>query len=58
MNNSQRKTTLEFTSRLHLNSIGHKIMGDPIHGIEEILADNFLKNKLNKEGRYKNSGEH
>jgi 23S rRNA pseudouridine1911/1915/1917 synthase len=44
--------------RVHLNSIGHKIMGDPIYGIEEILADNFLKNKLNKEERYKISGEH
>ena len=34
--------------RVHLNSIGHKIIGDPIYGIEEKIADLFLKNKLSE----------
>ena len=37
--------------RVHLNSIGHKIVGDPIYGIEEKIADLFLKNKLNEDER-------
>ena len=37
--------------RVHLNSIGHKIIGDPIYGIEEKIADLFLKNKLNEDER-------
>jgi 23S rRNA pseudouridine1911/1915/1917 synthase len=37
--------------RVHLNSIGHKIIGDPIYGIEEKIADLFLKNKLSKDER-------
>ena len=37
--------------RVHLNSIGHKIVGDPIYGIEEKIADLFLKNKLSKDER-------
>ena len=37
--------------RVHLNSIGHKIVGDPIYGIEEKIADLFLKNKLSESKR-------
>ena len=37
--------------RVHLNSIGHKIIGDPIYGIDEKITDNFLKNKLSKKER-------
>ena len=37
--------------RVHLNSIGHKIVGDPIYGIEEKIADLFLKNKLSEDER-------
>ena len=37
--------------RVHLNSIGHKIIGDPIYGIEEKIADLFLKNKLSEDER-------
>ena len=37
--------------RVHLNSIEHKIVGDPIYGIEEKIADLFLKNKLSKDER-------
>jgi 23S rRNA pseudouridine1911/1915/1917 synthase len=37
--------------RVHLNSIGHKIIGDPIYGIEEKIADLFLKNKLSENER-------
>ena len=39
--------------RVHLNSIGHKIVGDPIYGIEEKIADLFLKNKLSEDERLK-----
>ena len=37
--------------RVHLNSIGHKIVGDPIYGVEEKIADLFLKNKLSEDER-------
>ena len=37
--------------RVHLNSIGHRIIGDPIYGIEEKITDLFLKNKLNENER-------
>jgi 23S rRNA pseudouridine1911/1915/1917 synthase len=37
--------------RVHLNSIGYKIIGDPLYGINEDFANNFLKNKVSKEKR-------
>ena len=39
--------------RVHLNSIGHKIIGDPIYGIDEKITDLFLKNKLSEDERLK-----
>jgi 23S rRNA pseudouridine1911/1915/1917 synthase len=42
--------------RVHLDSIGHKIVGDPIYGVDEFLADKFLKNQLSNEERIKISG--
>jgi 23S rRNA pseudouridine1911/1915/1917 synthase len=42
--------------RVHLNSIGHKIVGDPIYGVNELLTDKFLKNQLSNEERIKISG--
>jgi 23S rRNA pseudouridine1911/1915/1917 synthase len=44
--------------RVHLNSIGHKIIGDPIYGIEENIADLFLKNKLSESERLKLTKSH
>jgi len=42
--------------RVHLDSIGHKIVGDPIYGVNELLTDKFLKNQLSNEERIKISG--
>ena len=42
--------------RVHLNSIGHKIVGDPIYGVDEFLADKFLKNQLSNEERIEIAG--
>ena len=39
--------------RVHLNSIGHRIIGDPIYGIDEKITDLFLKNKLSEDERLK-----
>jgi 23S rRNA pseudouridine1911/1915/1917 synthase len=44
--------------RVHLNSVGHKIIGDPIYGIEENIADLFLKNKLSESERLKLTKSH
>ncbi|MDZ7819887.1 MAG: RNA pseudouridine synthase [Aliarcobacter sp.] len=37
--------------RVHLDSIGHKIVGDTLYGVDENFADKFLKNKISKEKR-------
>ena len=37
--------------RVHLNSIGHKIVGDFLYGVDEKFADDFLKNKISEEKR-------
>lgn len=42
--------------RVHLNSISHRIVGDPIYGIDEEIADRYLLKQLNKEDRLKYTG--
>ena len=37
--------------RVHLNFIRHKIVGDPLYGVDESFADDFLKNKITQEKR-------
>lgn len=37
--------------RVHLNSIGHSIVGDPLYGVKEEFANQFLKNQISKEKR-------
>ncbi|MBU0925276.1 RNA pseudouridine synthase [bacterium] len=44
--------------RVHLNSIGHKIIGDPLYGVDEKFSNNFLNNKISEEKRYKEVGNH
>jgi 23S rRNA pseudouridine1911/1915/1917 synthase len=44
--------------RVHLNSIEHKIIGDPIYGIDEKIANNFLKSKVSKDERFKLTNSH
>ncbi len=42
--------------RVHLNSIGHKIIGDSLYGVKEDFADKFLKDNISRELRTKISG--
>ena len=42
--------------RVHLESIGHRIIGDPIYGVSEQVADDYLCKKLSKEERIKQTG--
>ncbi len=37
--------------RVHLESIGHSIVGDPIYGVDEDIADKYLLKKLTLEER-------
>ena len=37
--------------RVHLYSIGHKIVGDPIYGVDEVIADRYLLKSLSLEER-------
>ena len=32
--------------RVHLDSIGHKIVGDPLYGLDEKFANDFLRNSI------------
>jgi len=43
--------------RVHLDSIGHRIVGDPIYGLDEAIVDKFLKKELSFDERIKVSGE-
>jgi len=42
--------------RVHLDSIGHSILGDPIYGVDEQVADNFLKKTLSEKDRVELTG--
>jgi 23S rRNA pseudouridine1911/1915/1917 synthase len=42
--------------RVHLNHINHTIIGDPIYGVNEIIADQYLCKKLTLENRVKYTG--
>jgi 23S rRNA pseudouridine1911/1915/1917 synthase len=42
--------------RVHLHSIGHTILGDPIYGIDDKTADDYLLKKLSSEDRLKATG--
>lgn len=43
--------------RVHLNSINHRIIGDPIYGIDELHADKILKKEVTQEERIILSGD-
>ncbi len=45
------RTGTQHQIRVHLNFIGHKIVGDPLYGVDESFADDFLKNKISQEKR-------
>jgi len=42
--------------RVHLDSISHRIVGDPIYGIDEALVDKILKKKMSEKERIKITG--
>ena len=42
--------------RVHLYSIGHQIIGEPIYGVDEVIADKYLKGELSDEERMKYIG--
>ena len=42
--------------RVHLNSISHRIVGDPIYGLDENFVDDFLKNRVEESKRIKITG--
>jgi len=42
--------------RIHLHSIGHTIVGDPIYGVDENIADDYLCKRLSDENRMKHIG--
>ena len=39
--------------RVHLYSIGHRIFGDPIYGVDDENAENYLNKTLSEEDRFK-----
>ena len=39
--------------RVHLHSIGHTILGDPIYGVDDENAENYLNKTLSEEDRLK-----
>lgn len=44
--------------RVHLYSIGHRIWGDPIYGVNDDFAENYLNKKSTDEERLKETGSH
>jgi 23S rRNA pseudouridine1911/1915/1917 synthase len=44
--------------RVHLHSIGHTILGDPIYGVEDDFADAYLDRLLDDKKREEVSGSH
>ncbi|MGB1226804.1 MAG: RluA family pseudouridine synthase [Poseidonibacter sp.] len=44
--------------RVHLYSIGHRIVGDPIYGIDDEIAEAYLNKDLEKDKREKETGSH
>jgi len=44
--------------RVHLYSIGHRIVGDPIYGVQDESAEGYLNKTLNDEERFKATGSY
>jgi len=42
--------------RVHLNALSHRIVGDPIYGLDENFVDDFLNDKVEKAERIKTTG--
>lgn len=50
------KTGRQHQIRVHLHSIGHTIVGDPIYGIDDTIADSYLSKTLSDTDRMKYIG--
>lgn len=65
-NKEKDQTLLEVTPitgrqhqiRVHLEYIGHRIVGDPIYGIDEEISDRYLGRKLSYTERVELTGSH
>tara|TARA_B100001063_G_C16758604_1_gene554621 strand:- start:1473 stop:2381 length:909 start_codon:yes stop_codon:yes gene_type:complete len=44
--------------RIHLYSVGHRIVGDPIYGVDDEIAENYLNKTLDKTLREEITGSH
>lgn len=55
--NAFPKTGRQHQIRVHLNSISHRIIGDPIYGMKEEFSNDFLQNRVSKQERIKVTGE-
>lgn len=44
--------------RVHLYSIGHKILGDPIYGVDDESAESYLNKSIKEEDRFIMSGSY
>ena len=44
--------------RIHLHSMGHTILGDPIYGIDDENAENYLNKSLSAEDRFEVTKSH
>ena len=42
--------------RVHLDALSHRIVGDPIYGLNENFVDNFLNDKIENSERIKTTG--
>ena len=42
--------------RVHLDALSHRIVGDPIYGLDENFVDDFLNNKIEESERIKTTG--
>jgi len=42
--------------RVHLDSMSHRIVGDPIYGLNETFVDAFLNNRIEKKKRIETTG--
>lgn len=51
------KTGRQHQIRVHLDSIKHRIIGDPIYGLDEEIADKILKKEITEEERISLSGD-
>lgn len=55
---AQPLTGRQHQIRVHLHHIGHTILGDPIYGVDDENAENYLNKTLSKEDRFEVTKSH